>query len=57
MKWFLSRMKEPSTWAGLAGLFPMIFAAAAGPLTPQVIGGLVAGTAAVLMKEKGASDA
>lgn len=56
MRWFKSRLSEPSTWAGLAGLLPMLFAAAAGPLTPQVIGGLVAGTAAVLMKEKG-SDA
>lgn len=56
MKWFFSRMKEPSTWAGLAGLFPMLMAAAAGPITPQVIGGIVAGTAAVLMKEQG-SDA
>lgn len=53
MKYFLARFREPSTWAGLAGLIPMVMAAASGPITPQVIGGITAGVAAVLMKEKG----
>lgn len=53
MKWFISRLSEPSTWAGFAGLIPSLFAVASGPMTPQVIGGVVAGVAAVLMKEKG----
>lgn len=53
MKWFVSRMKEPSTWAGLAGLIPSVFALFAGGVTPQAIGGAVAGVAAVIMKEGG----
>lgn len=51
MNWFVSRLKEPSTWAGFAGLIPMVMAAASGPVSPQVIGGLVAGVAAVFMPE------
>lgn len=52
MKWLTARLSEPSTWAGLAGLIPSAFALATNP-TPAAIGGFVAGTAAVLMKEKG----
>lgn len=52
MKWMTARLREPSTWAGLAGLIPSMFAVLANP-TPAAIGGIVAGTAAVLMKEKG----
>lgn len=54
MKYFLARFKEPSTWAGFAALIPMIIAASSGPVTPQVIGGITAGLAAVLMNENGA---
>jgi hypothetical protein len=53
MKYFLSRLREPSTWAGLSSLIPMAIAASAGPITPQIIGGFVAGLAAVFMKEQG----
>jgi len=55
MSWFKKRLQEPSTWAGLASLIPMIMGAAAGPMSPQVIGGLVAGVAAVLMPEQKAN--
>lgn len=54
MNWFFSRLREPSTWAGFAGLIPAVLSMAAGPVSAQAIGGLVAGVAAVLMKEKGA---
>lgn len=52
MKWFINRLREPSTWAGFAGMLPAVIAASQGPITPQVVGGIVAGAAAVLMKEK-----
>lgn len=52
MKWFVARLKEPSTWAGFAGLIPVFIAMASGPVTPAAIGGAVAGVAAVLMKEQ-----
>jgi hypothetical protein len=52
MKWMTARLREPSTWAGLAGLIPSVLTLMANP-TPAAIGGVVAGTAAVLMKEKG----
>lgn len=57
MKWFIARMTEPSTWAGFAGLIPSLFSLFAGGVTPQAIGGTVAGVAAVLMKEKGQGGA
>lgn len=56
MQWFLSRLKEPSTWAGFAGLIPAIITVAAGPVSPAAIGGLVAGVAAVLMPEKARAE-
>ena len=52
MKWFIARLREPSTWAGLCGLIPAVVTVAAHP-SPEAIGGAVAGLAAVLMKEKG----
>lgn len=52
MKWLLSRLSEPSTWAGLAVLAPAAINAAAGGLNPQSIGAIAGGLAAVLMKEK-----
>jgi len=55
MKWFLSRLKEPSTWAGFAAFLPAALAATAGPLTPQLIGGLVGGFAAAVMPEQKAA--
>lgn len=54
MKWLINRLREPSTWAGLAALIPTAISLASAPLTPQLIGGAVAGLAAVLMKEKAA---
>ncbi len=53
MNWFISRLREPSTWAGLAGLIPAVVQVSSGPVSSQAIGGLVAGLAAVLMREKG----
>jgi len=52
MKWLLSRLAEPSTWAGLAAFIPAAMGASAGPLTPQVIAGLAGGLAAALIPEK-----
>lgn len=57
MKWLLNRLREPSTWAGFAGLIPSLVMMVGGGVTPEAIGGAVAGIAAVLMKEKGASGA
>lgn len=57
MKWLINRLREPSTWAGFAGLLPSLLMMIGGNVTPEAIGGLVAGTAAVLMKEKGPADA
>lgn len=54
MKWLMSRLKEPSTWAGLAVLAPSAVQAAAGGLTPQAVAQIAGGLAAVLIKEKGA---
>lgn len=54
MNWLASRIKEPSTWAGLAGLIPTGLQLAAAP-NPAAIGGFVAALAAVLMKEKGSA--
>lgn len=53
MKWLISRLREPSTWAGFAGLIPAFVAMLGGGVSPEAIGGAVAGVAAVLMKEKG----
>jgi hypothetical protein len=49
MKWLFSRLREPSTWCGLA----MVASAAmtGGALTPVAIAQAVGGAAAVLMKE------
>lgn len=55
MKWLLERLREPSTWAGLAGLLPAVISVSSGPVSSQAIGGIVAGVAAVLMREKGAA--
>lgn len=55
MKWLISRLSEPSTWAGFAGLIPSAAALFVSGVTPAAIGGLVSGIAAVLMKEKGAA--
>lgn len=51
MKWLANRLREPSTWAGFASLIPSVLTLMANP-TQAAIGGVVAGTAAVLMKEK-----
>lgn len=53
MKYLLSRLAETSTWLGLFGLIPTIMVATQGPITPQIIGGIVSAGAAVLMKEQG----
>jgi hypothetical protein len=53
MKWFLERLREPSTWAGFAALIPAVLSMVATGVTPAALGGLVAGAAAVLIKEPG----
>ena len=53
MNWFKSRFKEPSTWAGMAGLLPgIIAAAAAGPVGPLVYAQIAGGVLAVLLPEQ-----
>lgn len=54
MKYLISRLGETSTWLGLFGMLPTVLAATQGPITPQVIGGIVTAGAAILMKEQGA---
>lgn len=51
MNWIKSRLKEPSTWAGLAAVAHAVgvTVAQSGELTAA---GLVAGVVAVLMKER-----
>lgn len=58
MNYLLSRLREPSSWAGLASIISAA-AAAAATKDPQAIGALVAGLAALLLPEKRspASDA
>lgn len=56
-KLIIKRLREPSTWAGLAVL-GTVFGMPPGTveLVGQIVGG-VAGLAAILMSEKGAGDA
>lgn len=49
MKWIFSRLREPSTWAGLATIASFINPAAG--LTVKTIGGLILGGAAVVLPE------
>ena len=54
MKYFLQRLKEPSSWAGFAGL--LAFAAnAVATKDPQAIGGTVASLLALFLPEKPAA--
>lgn len=58
MKWFLNRMSEGSTWAGLAALLPTVLqVVATGQITPAGVSAIVGGVAAVLIKEKGGAGA
>lgn len=51
MPWIFKRFKEPSTWAGLAGIIPSIAMVAADKNNPNAWGALVAGIAAVIIPE------
>ena len=52
-KWTISRLREPSTWAGLATIFGAI-AAVPSPATPYLLAAAgVCGGFAVVFKEKG----
>lgn len=55
MGWIKNRLREPSTWAGIAALVPLVVQAAIGPSgpTPEQYGAMAAGIAAVLMREGG----
>lgn len=55
--WFVNRIKEASTWAGLAGIAQGL--AAVLPAHAAVLHGLtvVAGGIAVMVKDSGANDA
>jgi hypothetical protein len=54
MSWFLARLAEPSTWAGLASIIASASQAAA-TKDPVAIGATVAGVVAILTPEKGAA--
>lgn len=52
MKWFLKRLREPSTWASLAAVFPAVSAAsAAGNTTVTVISGVLAALGVLLPED------
>ena len=54
MKWLLKRLREPSTWAGLAVVIPTaVQAIATGQLDPAQVAQIAAGAAAVLKGEAG----
>lgn len=58
MKWFLGRMSEGTTWAGLAAILPSIIQVmASGRVTAEGVAAVAGGLAAVLIKEKGGADA
>jgi uncharacterized membrane protein (DUF4010 family) len=51
MKYFLSRLREPSSWAGIAGLFAF-GAQAVAMKDPQAAGAVVASVLAMFLPEK-----
>lgn len=57
MKWFLSRLAEPSTWAGLALIAQGFVAVAADPKNPQAWAAALGGVLAAVAPEKGAGNA
>ena len=51
MKYFVNRLREPSSWAGIAGL--LAFGAnAVATKDPQALGGVVASVLAMFLPEK-----
>lgn len=57
MKNIFSRIKEPSTWAGLAGIFAAV-AQIAPPLAAHAAAaGAIAGGVAMILREKGNDEA
>lgn len=57
MKWLLSRLAEPSTWAGLAAALPSIVSLAANTNNPAAWAAAAGGIAAALLPEQGAGHA
>lgn len=53
MNYLTQRLKEPATWAGLAAILTIGAQVAAGNASPEQIGAVAAGIAAVFMKETG----
>lgn len=51
MNWIKRRLREPSTWAGLAALVPLVVQVVGEGGSPEQIGAIAAAAAAVLMKE------
>ncbi len=51
MNFFMQRLKEPSSWAGLAGMLAM-GANAVATKDPTAIGGVVASVLAMFLPEK-----
>jgi Ni,Fe-hydrogenase III small subunit len=53
MRYLSARFKEPATWAGIAAIIPVAMQMAGGVASPDMIGAVAAGLAAIFMKEKG----
>lgn len=53
MKWLLSRLAEPSTWAGLAAALPSIVSLAANTNNPAAWAAAAGGIAAAVIPEQG----
>lgn len=53
MNYLSARLREPSTWAAVAALIPAVAQVATGTASPEMVGGIAAAVAAVLMREKG----
>lgn len=51
--WIIRRLIEPSTWAGLSVVVPVIATGLCTGFTPAIIGQLAAGMAAVVIGERG----
>jgi len=52
MNYLSARLREPSTWAGIAALLPIAVQASSGHVDPQMVGAIAAGLAAVFMREQ-----
>lgn len=52
MKWLIERLKEPSTWAGMAVIAQVGGQMSSSEMSPELIGAAVTALAAIGMQEK-----